>query len=156
MREQEAEIQQIDAGIRAMESDVGMSASGSRGSLRSVAHHARKAHPDVQKLTMKQLVVRTLTEHLKNGATANELLDFFERKWGRKIERTSLSPQLSRLKSDNIIQLQGKTWRLSEPARAFGVPGLFPNEIGEALASPVASDAPTSGFGSTPSSERAS
>tara|TARA_Y100000588_G_scaffold324806_1_gene358178 strand:+ start:179 stop:742 length:564 start_codon:yes stop_codon:yes gene_type:complete len=139
IKAQEAEIKQIDLGIKAMEAENIMPITGVDASLRSVAHHARQAHPDIQKMTLKQLVVKALKEHFQNGATANQLLDLFERKWGRQIMRTSLSPQLSRLKNDNIIELEGKTWHLSKPVKAFGVPGLFPDENGEAEASPEAS-----------------
>jgi hypothetical protein len=56
----EAEIHQIDAGIAAMEQDDLIAATGNDASLRSVAHHARIANPDVQGLTMKQLVMKAL------------------------------------------------------------------------------------------------
>jgi hypothetical protein len=112
-KEYEGEIQQIDAGLRAMEAAV-IPVSGSDASLRAVAYHARNANPEVQVLTMKQLVVKALSEHLENGATANEMLDFFARKWGRtEIMRTSLSPQLSRLKEDGAIRLEGKVWKIN-------------------------------------------
>ena len=130
-----SELDQIDIAIRAMTGKV-ISASGTAASSASVAHHKRIAHPDIQKLTFKQLIVKALGEHFTNGATANELLELFERKWGRRLMRTSLSPQLSRLKNDKIIELEGKVWHLSKPVKAFGVPGLFPNENGEAEASP--------------------
>jgi hypothetical protein len=68
------------------------------------------------KLTMKQLVRKALSEHFANGATAIEMLDFFRDAWGRDdVVRTSLSPQLSRLKRDGEIELDGMTWRLSDP-----------------------------------------
>jgi hypothetical protein len=66
------------------------------------------------KLTMKQLVRKALDEHFANGATALELLDFFKNAWGRHdIIRSSLSPQLSRLKREGVIRLEGKTWHLA-------------------------------------------
>jgi len=66
------------------------------------------------KLTMKQLVRKALGEHFANGATAIELLDFFRNAWGRNdVIRTSLSPQLSRLKREGVITLDGMTWRLA-------------------------------------------
>lgn len=68
------------------------------------------------KLTMKQLVRKALDEHFTNGATASELLDFFRNAWGRNdVVRTSLSPQLSRLKREGIITLHGIKWRLANP-----------------------------------------
>lgn len=66
------------------------------------------------KLTMKQLVKKALDEHFTNGATANELLDFFRDAWGRNdIVRTSLSPQLSRLKREGVTTLRGMKWHLA-------------------------------------------
>lgn len=75
------------------------------------------------KLTMKQLVRKALDEHFTNGATANELLDFFRNAWGRHdVVRTSLSPQLSRLKREKVITLHGLRWRLA------GAGDLYENE----------------------------
>lgn len=69
------------------------------------------------KLTMKQLVCKALSEQFPDGATANELLDFFINAWGRTdVIRTSLSPQLSRLKSENTIDLNGLIWTLKTTA----------------------------------------
>jgi hypothetical protein len=66
------------------------------------------------RLTMKQLVRKALSEHFINGATANELLDHFHDVYGRSdIVRTSLSPQLSRLKVDGDVILRGKRWYLA-------------------------------------------
>ena len=114
------ELDQIDYAIRALTGKV-LLPSGVSASKGSVAHYRRKANPDIQNLTFQQLVVKALREHLVNGATANELLDFFEREWGKQIMRTSLSPQLSRLKADHVITLRGKVWHLvrneNEPSR---------------------------------------
>ncbi len=54
-------------------------------------------------LTMKQLVVKALEEHFHDGATTRQLLDFFRDAWGREVERTNLSPQISRLYHDEEI-----------------------------------------------------
>jgi hypothetical protein len=54
-------------------------------------------------LTMKQLVVKALMEHFHKGATTRQLLDFFRDAWNRDISRASLTPQLSRLFQDRII-----------------------------------------------------
>lgn len=67
-------------------------------------------------LTQQQLVIKALSEHYKNGATATELVDFFHNAWGREdIVRSSLSPQLSRLKSEHKIDLIGRVWILLPP-----------------------------------------
>jgi hypothetical protein len=67
-----------------------------------------------ERLTMKELVVKALREHLHHGATTRELLDFFRDAWGRNIERTNLSPQVSRLFQDGTIRRQGTRWVLTE------------------------------------------
>lgn len=109
----ELELNQVRNGLRAMEGVIPI--KGDVSSRNAVIHHARAANPEVQHLTIKQLVVKALGEHLTGGATALELLDFFARKWGRVgIMRTSLSPQLSRLKDDGRIRLEGKVWKLNQ------------------------------------------
>jgi hypothetical protein len=68
-------------------------------------------------LTIKQLVLKALQEHFPHGATANDMLHLFANVWGRgDIIRTSLSPQLSRLKEDDgMIIRKGHTWFLRHP-----------------------------------------
>lgn len=66
-------------------------------------------------MTLKQMVVLALREQFPNGATAKELLQFFKNAWGRDVQRPSLSPQLSRLKEDRIIDRKGKVWSLVAP-----------------------------------------
>lgn len=65
-------------------------------------------------LTMKQLAVKALEEQFPHGATTRQLIDFFRDAWGREIERTNLSPQLSRLYQEGKIgRIQGlKEWYL--------------------------------------------
>ena len=52
---------------------------------------------------MKQLIVKVLIEHFKDGATARQMIDFFRDAWGRNIERQNLSPQISRLYQEGTI-----------------------------------------------------
>lgn len=100
-------------------------------------------------LTMKQLVRKALGEHFPNGATAAELMDFFADAWGRNdIVRTSLSPQLSRLKREGDITLRGKTWYLADDG---GAPDDR-NENGAPATLPL--DAPEAGGAATPSNHQ--
>ncbi len=65
------------------------------------------------RLTIKDLVRKALAEQFVRGATASEMLQFFADAWGRRdIARTSLSPQLSRLKEKGEIVLRGQKWVL--------------------------------------------
>jgi hypothetical protein len=54
-------------------------------------------------LTMKQLIAKVLHEHFRDGGTTRQMLDFFRDAWGRDIERTNLSPQISRLYQEGVI-----------------------------------------------------
>jgi len=60
----------------------------------------------IERMTMKQLVIKALSENFPRGATASRLLDFFAETWGRNdVVRSSLSPQLTRLHRDGWIKL---------------------------------------------------
>jgi hypothetical protein len=63
-------------------------------------------------LSIKDLALRALRDRFIEGATAQELIDYFEAAYGRRIERSSLSPQLSRLKDEKRLQFEGKLWTL--------------------------------------------
>jgi hypothetical protein len=67
-------------------------------------------------LTMKELVVKALNEHFVHGATTKQLIQFFRDAWSRIIERTNLSPQLSRLYQEGTIgRASGrKEWHLMQ------------------------------------------
>jgi hypothetical protein len=65
------------------------------------------------RLTIKELVRKALSEQFPRGATANQLLELFANAWGRTdVARTSLSPQLSRLRQEGVLFRVGQTWRL--------------------------------------------
>lgn len=68
------------------------------------------------RLTIKQLVLKALEEQFPSGATAQQLLELFASAWGREeVVRTSLSPQLSRLKAEHKIDRNGTLWFLRKP-----------------------------------------
>lgn len=133
------EQRQIDAGLRAM-TGILLTPSGADASRQAVIHHARMANPDADKRTIKQLVMEALQGHFAGGATANELLDYFAREYGRDdIVRTSLSPQLSRLKEEGKIRRERRVWLYNEDEfdALFGDDDDDPeNENGEASAEP--------------------
>jgi hypothetical protein len=96
--------------------------SGSEATEASRNHFM--AYPDdvltkqYRHLTMKQLVRRALQEHFTEGATAKQMLELFRHEWGRDdVVRTSLSPQLTRLKREGVIALHGLVWHLLRPDR---------------------------------------
>lgn len=80
----------------------------------AVVHNAPLPSP-YAKATMKELIVRALTEQFPHGATALELIEFFGSAWGRyDIMRTSLSPQLSRLGAEGVLKRVGLIWSLDQ------------------------------------------
>jgi hypothetical protein len=74
-------------------------------------------------MTIKQLVLRALFDHFHEGATAPQLREFIRDAYGREIEPSSLSPQLTRLREEGLIERPGpgmlfaNMWKL--------VPGNF-------------------------------
>jgi hypothetical protein len=81
-----------------------------------------------ENLTMKQLIMKALTEHFQSGATAKQFREFFRDAWARDITRESLSPQLSRLRSDKIIDRDGNVWFLIKKNKAPGAEAQEPQE----------------------------
>ena len=68
--------------------------------------------------TLKKMIVAVLEER-SYGADALEILDLIKGKFGQDVKRTSLSPQLSRLKKSEQLVLIDKVWCL---------PGQLPEE----------------------------
>jgi hypothetical protein len=107
----QAEYARIEAALRAITGPI--IPSGYDAARSAQEHFTAKANPEAARMTIKEMVVQALGEHFPSGATANQLLDYFRLEWGRKEMRTSLSPQLSRLKEGGIITLRGKVWHLA-------------------------------------------
>jgi len=64
------------------------------------------------------------------GATSNEIREFIKDAFNREIARESLSPTLSRMRDDKLVELSpGGHWVLAEPRNALGPipPGFQPN-----------------------------
>lgn len=75
-----------------------------------IAEPIRRIRPE---MTMKALVLEALEQHFPQGANVGDLLRCFSDIYKRSdIARTSLSPQLTRLKEEGQIVLDGRTWRL--------------------------------------------
>ncbi|MBU6525576.1 hypothetical protein OGR47_00900 [Methylocystis sp. MJC1] len=56
--------------------------------------------------------VMAILDGYPQGLTANEILDRINEIRTERVERTSLSPQLSRLRQDGYLELAGSVWRL--------------------------------------------
>jgi len=69
----------------------------------------------------KPTIVTALTSHFHDGATPAELRTFIKDVFGREIDRTSMSPQLTRLREDGVVEQKDMKWRLSEQVRQRGI-----------------------------------
>jgi hypothetical protein len=92
-------------------------------------HGVVSPSPYYQYSTIKQLIKKALTEHFQSGATAFQLREFFRDAWARDIDRESLSPQLSRLRNDKIIDRNSNVWFLVKKNEA--PPGDDPDSAPE-------------------------
>jgi hypothetical protein len=63
--------------------------------------------------TIKEMVLEVL-EGETEGATAQTIIELINNRFGEEIARPSLSPQLSRLKEEGYLALDGRTWRLTK------------------------------------------
>lgn len=104
-------------------------------------------------MTLKEMILLVLrTRH--RGADALTILDEINARWNVGLERTSLSPQLSRLKAEGKLHLIGKVWSLAQQdeapdaetsrASSVGVAGspASPEKVGPTGSTPVASTTP--------------
>lgn len=60
-------------------------------------------------LTIKEMA-RDVLSHQPNGLNSSGILDGIKKTFGRDVERTSLSPQLSRLKDEGELAFDGEVW----------------------------------------------
>lgn len=69
--------------------------------------------------SLKQMAYTVLHE-AGQPLTANQILEKIAAEFGQRIERTSLSPQLSRLGSDHFLKRQGNVWSIDERRLSAG------------------------------------
>jgi hypothetical protein len=74
----------------------------------------RRRKSGIKPNTIMDDIIKLLGKH-RDGLIALDILRLLNENRDKKIRRTSLSPQLSRLKQSGYIELQGSTWRLSTP-----------------------------------------
>lgn len=70
---------------------------------------------------IKRAVVETLAAN-QNGLDAMSILIDINKRLGGDYERTSLSPQLSRLKTDGVVTLDGNIWKLIRNPLVSAIP----------------------------------
>jgi len=122
-----AQIRQIRRQLNPLEADLAdiqrakaaleqADANGPPSSIVSRDPIAEHLYSTYAAMTMKELVLKALAEYFGNGATAQDLIGFFAANWGRKISRPNLSPQLTRLKRDGLVEnIDGKWVLASRP-----------------------------------------
>lgn len=88
-----AELRDLQIAKNALESQSGSESSKAQGTT----------------LTIKEMA-REVLSHQPNGLNSSGILDGIKKTFGRDVERTSLSPQLSRLKDDGELALDGDVW----------------------------------------------
>ncbi len=100
-----AELAELKRAKAAVEQPDGSSDDATDGEVR-----------DSGRMTIKEMV-RTIfaRPEAAQGMVAGEILDAVERTFNTKLERTSLSPQLSRLRESGDVVLQDGRWFPSEP-----------------------------------------
>jgi hypothetical protein len=140
LRDQLAPVEKDLADVRRAKAALGMNivggglysvmrrmATGKLDATRSARDTIAGGYNPFDDMTIKGLVIKALADHFQEGATTQQLLDFFRDAWGRTIERTSLSPQLSRLQSDGAITRLGELWKMlprgvtEDDLKAWGV-----------------------------------
>lgn len=79
----------------------------------------KKATETRDKLTIKEMVRETLLDQ-SEGGTSDQIIHWINRRHGTEVARTSLSPQLSRLKADGEVELDEENgiWTLTHEGRA--------------------------------------
>jgi hypothetical protein len=65
--------------------------------------------------TLKEMAVIALEGFSTSGASAQTIIEAIKREFGKDVPRSSMSPQLSRLRSEGLIDLEGSLWRLVQP-----------------------------------------
>ena len=65
-------------------------------------------------ITIKGMILKVL-EQENSPLTAIEILNLINTRFNKDLERTSLSPQLSRLKEEGSVSYDSKYWTLAEP-----------------------------------------
>ena len=69
-------------------------------------------------LTFQDMIVAVLNGTETGAATALEILDLIDKKFEKKILRSSISPQLSRLKDKGVLNLDNGNWTLTTAFKA--------------------------------------
>ncbi|MER9373202.1 hypothetical protein [Mesorhizobium sp. M0491] len=121
----EEEIDQIEKAAEA--ANISLDTSDSSKRTREIDFSSQSKLPR----TMKEAATEALKDE-PSGMTANDILKIVNAKLGTDYPRSSLSPQLSRLKVDGILYREGDRWILAPDRNlAANSPSLDENGASE-------------------------
>lgn len=76
----------------------------------------KNSNPESE-MTFQDMIVSVLSDLKEPSADASEILHLIAQKFKKYIQRSSLSPQLSRLKAKGVLELNGSIWSLTKRTR---------------------------------------
>jgi hypothetical protein len=79
---------------------------------------ARPGAAPVRAGSIKDWVLKALAQAPDIGLDTEDTITVVEMIGGPKVPRNSMTPQLSRLKADGLLVLEGRNWRLAPPGAA--------------------------------------
>jgi hypothetical protein len=83
---------------------------------------ATRAAPEIREGSIKSWIMKALRDDPR-GLETEGVIKHIELIGGPSVPRNSMTPQLSRLKSDGLITQDGRLWRLPDPVQT-GLDGL--------------------------------
>lgn len=107
MAQREAEIRDQMKALKAELREIHVAKSALVAQDDTGAASASTAAPTIKDMA------RELLAEAPDGATSGQILVAIKAKYGRDVDRTSLSPQLSRLKESGDVVLNGERWFLT-------------------------------------------
>lgn len=106
----EAAAAALRATLRLPDGDIRMDGDHGSGGRVSLA----RTGPKLTHRYMASAILRDADEPLKAADVISRISDRF----GRRIERTSLSPLLAKLLSEGLVEHEGSSWRITEAGSA--------------------------------------
>jgi hypothetical protein len=80
------------------------------------------------KPTIKEMVLEVLSGRGGLGVEASEIIALISNRFGEEVPRSSLSPQLSRLKEDGLLDLEGRIWKIASSKEDRGAETPRPSD----------------------------
>ncbi|MGB6228655.1 MAG: hypothetical protein WBF53_00830 [Litorimonas sp.] len=108
----QAEIQSQMSALRSEQSELKVALAALEG---DAAQGGARRQPNLSnRLTIKDMIVDVLGKR-RDGGTSDDIIEWVKEVHGAEVPRSSMSPQLSRLKSEGAITLDNsnKIWRLA-------------------------------------------